>query len=218
MSPVVLHNVGEEGVKDTPALVFARSEWVEKLLSMLHLEGVTWDGPGGLSQAQELFEEYQDIFVLEPGEIGCCDLAMHTTKLIKINLSRSITDPSTLAWRTKCEHILNMLATGAIASSKSPWSNAVILVYKKDCSLHYCIDFCWLNTDKGLSHCLGSKKLSNTWLDPLCFLLLTSTQDFGKSKWMRSWSNTLHCSIGNYGFCKFKWMPFGLCNAPTIFQ
>ena len=97
-------------------------------------------------------------------------------------------------WPIMCEHILNMLATGAITPRKNPWSNAVILVYKKDGSLHYCIDFCWLNTDKGLSHCLGSK-LSNTWLDPVCFLILTSTQDFGKSKWMRSWSNTLHVAL-----------------------
>ena len=94
ISSEVMHSVEEEGAKDTPALVLARSEWVEKFLSMLHLEGVTWDGPEGLHQAQELFEEYQDTFVLEPGEIGCCDLAMHTTKLIKINLPRSITDPS----------------------------------------------------------------------------------------------------------------------------
>ena len=73
ISSEVLHSVEEEGAKDTPALVLARSEWVEKFLSMLHLEEVTWDGPEGLHQAQEVFEEYQDTFVLEPGEIGLLD-------------------------------------------------------------------------------------------------------------------------------------------------
>ena len=41
ISSEVLHSVEEEVTKDTPALVLARSEWVEKFLSMLHLEGVT---------------------------------------------------------------------------------------------------------------------------------------------------------------------------------
>ena len=34
ISSEVLHSVEEEGAKDTPALVLARSEWVEKFLSM----------------------------------------------------------------------------------------------------------------------------------------------------------------------------------------
>ena len=44
-----------------------------------------------------------------------------------------------------CKHIQEMLDGGAIWPSKSPWCNAVVLVRKKDGTLHFCIDFCCLN-------------------------------------------------------------------------
>ena len=39
------------------------------------------------------------------------------------------------------QHIQEMLDGGAIHPSQSPWCNAVVLVRKKDGSLHFCIDF-----------------------------------------------------------------------------
>ena len=38
-----------------------------------------------------------------------------------------------------------MLESGVICPSQSAWCNAVVLVQKKDRSLHFCIDFCCLN-------------------------------------------------------------------------
>ena len=42
-------------------------------------------------------------------------------------------------------HMKKMLEVGAICPGQSPWCNAIILVHKKDGSLHCCIDFCKLN-------------------------------------------------------------------------
>ena len=50
-------------------------------------------------------------------------------------------------------HLKEMLESGAIRPSQSAWCNTVVLVWKKDGSLCFCIDF----------HCLNScmKKDSN---------------------------------------------------------
>ena len=38
-----------------------------------------------------------------------------------------------------------MQEVGAVHPSQSPWCNAVVLVGKKDGTLHFCTDFCQLN-------------------------------------------------------------------------
>ena len=43
-------------------------------------------------------------------------------------------------------HLREKLESGAIRPSQSTWCNAVILVRKKDGSLHFCINFQCLNT------------------------------------------------------------------------
>ena len=42
-------------------------------------------------------------------------------------------------------HLREMLESGAIRPSQSAWCTTVVLVWKKDGSLHFCIDFCHLN-------------------------------------------------------------------------
>ena len=42
-------------------------------------------------------------------------------------------------------HLKEMLESGTIRPSQSAWCNAMVLVWKKDGSLCFCIDFCHLN-------------------------------------------------------------------------
>ena len=46
-----------------------RPEWVEKLRTLLHLGLLEGSDPLKYNKVITLFKEYQDIFVLEPGEI-----------------------------------------------------------------------------------------------------------------------------------------------------
>ena len=43
-------------------------------------------------------------------------------------------------------HLQEMLESGAIRPSQSAWCNAVVLLWKRDSSLQFCIDFHHLNT------------------------------------------------------------------------
>ena len=98
------------------------------------------------AKAIRLLLEYQDIFSLEPHEIGCTDVTEHDIELLdhepfKERFCR-IAPPLVEEVR---QHIQEMLDGGAIRPSQSPWCNAVVLVRKKDGSLRFCIDFRCLN-------------------------------------------------------------------------
>ena len=90
--------------------------------------------------------EYHDIFALEDGKIRCTKAAEHKIK---------VTDPKPFKERLRnipsglldeVEELLDhMLDVGAIKPSKSAWSNAIVLVHKKDRGLRFCINFWKLN-------------------------------------------------------------------------
>ena len=94
-----------------------------------------------------LLLEFHHVFSLEPNEIGCMDATEHVIELMKDKLFKErfwhIAPPLVDEVH---QHIQEMLDSGAIQPSQSPWCNAVVLVRKKDGSLRFCIDFCLLNT------------------------------------------------------------------------
>ena len=105
----------------------------------------TWP-PKLAAKAIRLLLEYQDIFSLEPHEMGCTDITEHDIELLDHKpfkeRFRCIVPPLVEEVR---QHIEEMLDGGAIHPSQSPWCNAVVLVRKKGGSLCFCIDFRRLN-------------------------------------------------------------------------
>ena len=83
-------------------------------------------------KALNLLAEYQDIFALEDGEMGCTKAAEHKIKVMDPRpfKERLRNTPSGLLDDVK-EHLDHMLDVGAIKPSKSACSNAVVLVHKK---------------------------------------------------------------------------------------
>ena len=97
-------------------------------------------------KAIALLLEFHHVFSLEPNEIRCTDATEHVIELMKDEPFKErlqhITPPLV---DEVCQHIQEMLDSGAIRPSQSPWCNAVVLVRKKDGSLLFCIDFHHLN-------------------------------------------------------------------------
>ena len=89
-----------------------------------------------------LLAKYHDIFALEDGEMGCTEAAEHKIEVTdpKPFKEKPRNIPSYLVEEVK-EHLDHMLDVGVIKPSKSAWSNAVVLVWKKDRGLRFCIDF-----------------------------------------------------------------------------
>ena len=94
-----------------------------------------------------MLAQYNDIFSLEPGELGCTDLAKHEIRIVDDEPFKeqfqSIPPPMVDEVQT---HIKKMLEVSALHPSQSPWCNAVMLVCKKDGGLCFCTDFWKLNT------------------------------------------------------------------------
>ena len=112
-----------------------------------------------------------------------------------------------------------MLDVGAIKPSNSAWSNAVILVRKKDGGLRFCIDFRCLNSctkkdafplprihdainAQGSKYYMTVDLLSRFWQTPMAE---------GSKQYITFTVETL-------GFYESECMLFGLCNAPATFQ
>ena len=91
--------------------------------------------------------EYHDIFSLDKNEIGCMDTAEDIIKLLdKEPFKEKFQWIAPPLLDEVWEHLQEMLDGGAIQSSQSACCNAVVLIWKKDGGLRFCIDFWWLNT------------------------------------------------------------------------
>ena len=117
------------------------------LFEKLELSGLKSWIEENKERALDLLAEYHDIFALEDGEMECIEAAEHKIEVtdLKPFKERPRNIPSGLLEEVK-DHLDHMLDVGVIKPSKSAWSNAVVLVQKKDGGLRFCIDFQRLNT------------------------------------------------------------------------
>ena len=119
-----------------------------------------------------------------------------------------------------CAHLQEMLDLSAICPSQSAWCNTVVLVEKKDGRLHFCIDFCHLNTHMmkdsyplpGIQEALESQVHAGHFSCP----------DLKSRFWQIKMDNLSKqytvFTVGNLAFFECDCMPFGLCNMPATFQ
>ena len=117
-------------------------------------------------------------------------------------------------------HLHKMLDWGPICPSQSTWCNAMVLVWKKDRSLCFCIDFCCLNTHmKKDSFSLPRiQDALESLISAGHFSCLDLKSRFWQIKMDDLSKQYTAFTLGNLGFFKCDCMPFGLCNTMTTFQ
>ena len=173
-------------------------------------------------KAKQLLMEFHHIFCLEKNEMGCTDATKHVIELLPEQ-----DEPFKERFRRivphKVEEVhqhIQMLDGGAIQPSQSPWCNAIVLVWKKDGTLRFCIDFRHLN----------ARTKKDSYLIPKCPETMESlvgaryfsTMDLKSGFWQCKVSDDsrqyMAFTVGSMGVYKFLRMPYGLCNAPAMFQ
>ena len=219
--PKVTNLFSTEQTKEQSTLTEAERQ--DLLLEKLDLSGLEAWPEDQAGKAHSLLKEYHDILSLEKCDMGHTNATKH-----KIVLK----DPDTPPFKEHfCripppqldevrEHLKLMLDAGVIWPSNSPWCNAVVLVRKKDGSLHFCIDFRKLNslTVKD-SHPLPH--ICET-LESLTGAAHYSTFDMNSGFWQvpmdEESKQYTAFTLGSMGLYECESMPFGLCNAPPTFQ
>ena len=219
--PKVTHVLPAGNPHEQSTLTEAKRQ--ELLLEKLDLTGLEAWPTEQAEKACSLLREYHDIFSLEKHDTGHTKAAKH-----KIVLK----DPDTPPFKERfCRipplqldevhaHLKMMVGAGVIRPSNSPWCNAVVLVRKKDGSLHFCINFRRLNslTVKD-SHPLPH--ICKT-LESLVGAAHYTTIDMNLGFWQVPMDDESKqyttFTLGSMGLYECESMPFGLCNALPTFQ
>ena len=192
-----------------------------KLFDELDLSGLDSWAPELADEAHQLLTEYHDVFSLHLAELGCTHSTEHTIKVTDDTpfkeWFRQIPPPMVEEVRN---HLREMLESGAIRPSQSPWCNTVVLVRKKDGGLHFCIDFWCLNahTKKDSYPLPKIQEVLESLVGACHFSCLDLKSGFWQIKMDEALKQYTTFTMGNLRFFKCDRMPFGLCNAPTTFQ
>ena len=116
-------------------------------------------------------------------------------------------------------HIQEMLDIGAIQKSHSPWASAVVLVWKKDGNLRFCIDLRKLNnwTIKDAYSLPRIDETLDSLQDSQWFSFLNLKLGYWRVEMDEDSKPLTVFTVGPLGFYECKRMPFGLTNAPCYF-
>ena len=201
-----------------PMSVVARQK---KLLEKLNLDGLAHWSPRNAAVARELVLAYHDVFTLESNELGCISAIEHE---ICIENSEPFKEwfrciPPPLLEEV-CTSLWDMLEAGAIHLSQSPWCNVVVVVRKKDGTLHLCVDFRHLSvqTKKDSYPLPHIQEVLEIMAGSAHFLSMDFKSGFWQIKMAPESQQYTAFTVGNLGFYKFTHMLFGLCKAPATFQ
>ena len=126
-----------------PMSVAARQE---KMLEKLNLDRLVNWSPENVAVVRELVLAYHAVFALESNELGSTSAIKHEIHIKNSEPSKEQFHhiPPPLLEEVRAS-LRDMLEVGAICPSQSPWCYAVVLVQKKDSTLHFCVDFRCLN-------------------------------------------------------------------------
>ena len=113
-----------------------------------------------------------------------------------------------------------MLDGGAIQPLKSTWCNAVVLIWKKDGGLRFCIDFRRLNarTKKDSYPLPRMQETMESLVRAQFFSTMDLKSGFWQVKMLEKSQQYTAFTIGSMGIFEFLRMPYGLCNALATFQ
>ena len=209
-----LFSVSSDGSQESVERVKWRQTQLESLLELSKLSEEEY------LPLKSLLADFHGIFSLEEGERGETDLVE-----FEINTGEGIPKRQPVrrmpfaARKEISEQLEKMQKLGVIQTSKSPWSSPVVLVRKRDGTLRFCVDYRALNSVTKPD--LFPLPRIDDLLDQLGRSRYFTTLDLAAGYWqikVHSDSQEKTAFITHQGLYEFRVMPFGVMNAPAVFQ
>ena len=171
-------------------------------------------------QLKALFQEFSDIVSQGEDDLGCTPLLKHTVETDGPPLHQPYRRQNPAVRREEMAQVQQMLSSGVIRPSNSPWASPVVMVKKKHGSLRFCVDFRQLNAAT-VKDAHPIPRIDNL-LDSLHGARWFSTLDLKSKYWQvpiqeRDKEKTAFRTSSGQLF-EFNQVPFGLCNAPATFS
>ena len=171
-------------------------------------------------QLKDLFQDFSDIISQGEDDLGCTPLLQHTIETKGPPLRQPYRRQNPAVRQEEMAQVQQMLTSGVIRPSNSPWASPVVMVKKKDGSLCFCVDFRQLNAAT-IKDAHPLPRIDN-FLDALHGARWFTTLDLKSGYWQvpiqeRDKEKTDFRTSGGQLF-EFNQVPFGLCNAPATFS
>ncbi|KZS13083.1 Uncharacterized protein APZ42_021817 [Daphnia magna] len=172
------------------------------------------------SKVLKILKSSISCFVFIEDDLGHCTLVKHD---INTGVNPPIHQlPYESSWKERAviqEQVEGMLRQGIIEHSDSPWSSPVVLVKKKDGTWRFCVDYRKLNavTVKD-SYPLPRVADNLWWLEGATIFSSMDLQSGYHQVPVASKDRPKTAFVTADGLYQFCALPFGLTNAPGIFQ
>ena len=192
------------------------SDFIQEMLDHIDLDLTDEQN----QRVHRLLEENRGVFSTSEFDLGRTDLVRHkidtgSNRPFKQQLRRH-----PMAYLPVIdEHVDKMLANNVCEPSNSPWASNVVLVKKSDGTLRFCVDYRQLNS-LTVKDSYPLPRI-DTCFDALGDAKYFSTLDLRQGYWqVENDPETADKTtfITRRGAFKFKVLPFGLSNAPAVFQ
>ena len=118
------------------------------------------------------------------------------------------------------DHIHQLLASGIIRQSHSPWASNVVLCRKKDGKLRMCVDFRQLNerTIKDAHALPRIEEILEGLAGNKYFTVIDAKAGYHQCPIQEEHRERTAFTVGPLGFYEYERMPFGLANSPATYQ
>ena len=174
-----------------------------------------------LTRGKDFITSFSDIFSKSDTDVGHTHLVKHKIELEDERpFKQKYRGIPPSQYEEVKSHIHQLLQTGIIRKSHSPFSSNVVLVKKKDGSLRLCVDYRLLNSRtkkdayalpriEHILDCLGGNRYFSV-IDMKAGYLQCDIFDAHKER--------TAFTVGPLGLYEYNRMPFGLTNAPATYQ